>query len=166
MNFLRLVRRVLASEDRAQAGMELLIVLPVFIVLLGLVVDFGVIMYQYVSLSNATREGARYAAVNCGTGTCASPTATGTTTSVCYKVVNAASGLLDTSHSDVKLQWVNRASPANVYDKGDSVVVQVSHDYGLIFAPGIHWTIKSSADMRLEQTDGNTSLPSSASMCS
>ena len=57
-------------RDDGQAAIEFLLVIPTFMVFLFLVVDFGMLMYQYVSIANAVREGARYAAVNCNTGSC------------------------------------------------------------------------------------------------
>ncbi len=61
----RPVRRGI-KDEKGQAAIELLLVFPVFIVIVLLAVDFGLWMYQSVSVASAVRDGARYAAVNCG----------------------------------------------------------------------------------------------------
>ncbi len=61
----RPVRRGI-KDEKGQAAIELLLVFPVFIVVVLLAVDFGLWMYQTVSVASAVRDGARYAAVNCG----------------------------------------------------------------------------------------------------
>ena len=66
--------RPFPHREEGQAALEFVMVLPIFVVFFFLVYDFGFMMYQYVSVSNAVREGARYGAVNCrptsATGTC------------------------------------------------------------------------------------------------
>jgi hypothetical protein len=157
--FVRFLRKF-GLDERAQAAMEFLLVFPIFFLFLGLVIDFGVVMYQYVSISNAAREGARYAAVNCTNGTCSA-------LSVCDWTIGKASGVVNDSHGDVKVKWQDRSSPAdNNHGKGDSAIVNIAHSYSFIFVPGLSWTVASSADMRLEQNDGASSLPSSDATCS
>ena len=60
----------LHRSQRGQAAFEFLLMIPLLVGILLFVVDMGIAMYEYVSISNAVREGARYAAVNCDTGTC------------------------------------------------------------------------------------------------
>ena len=54
--------------ERGQAAFEFLLILPLFVLFILLLIDFGIVMYGYVSVSNAAREGARFASVNCGDG--------------------------------------------------------------------------------------------------
>jgi hypothetical protein len=55
----RLVRRFARSERGTQL-VELAIVLPVVLMMLGAVAEFGRFFYTYQTLSKATRAGARY----------------------------------------------------------------------------------------------------------
>ena len=59
-------RFALLRREEGQAAFEFVLVLPVCIFFLLLMVDMGIMTYQYVSVSNAVREGARFGAVNCG----------------------------------------------------------------------------------------------------
>jgi Flp pilus assembly protein TadG len=58
------VRRSLRTErERGQALVELALVLPVFLLLLLGIVQFGSVFRDYIALTDATRVGARQAAV-------------------------------------------------------------------------------------------------------
>jgi PKD repeat protein len=48
--------------ERGQALVEMAIILPVFLLLLLIAVDFGRLFYTYIEVSNASREGAAYGA--------------------------------------------------------------------------------------------------------
>jgi hypothetical protein len=144
MRYSRLFRR-----EEGQATFEFVLILPFFILFLLLLVDFGIMMYEYVSVSNAVREGARYGAVNCGDGAC-------TAAEVCARVVDRSGGILSDSECDtpaVTVGWPDGS------DRGDSVVVKVTHPYHFLFFPA-SIDVVSCADMRLEQTDKTSGLPS------
>ncbi len=53
-----------ATRERGAALVELAIILPVLIILVLGVIDLGRVFYSYEALVNATREGARYCALN------------------------------------------------------------------------------------------------------
>ena len=57
--FLKKVKR----ED-GQAMVEFALILPVFLLILCGIIDFGWLFYNQLSLNNACREGARYAVVH------------------------------------------------------------------------------------------------------
>jgi Flp pilus assembly protein TadG len=44
-------------------------VLPVMLILLAGMIDFGIGLYRYVTIINAARDGARYGSMACGTNT-------------------------------------------------------------------------------------------------
>lgn len=135
--------------------MEFLLVLPVFVTAFFLVVDLGMMMYQYVSVSNAVREGARFGAINCGDGSCQADA----TESVFDRTVARSSGILDPLSTSVTVGWLDNDIPADDNQgRGDSVVVKVDHDYSFIFFPSTI-TLFSCADMSLEQIDTAASLP-------
>src|SRR6266581_5788486 len=92
-------------KDRAQAAFEFILILPFFVLFVVMLIDFGILMYEYVSVANAAREGARYASVNCGGTGC-------TTTSVKTRTTGRSGGIL-TNASEVTVSWpngVNRGS--------------------------------------------------------
>ena len=57
-----LLRRLIRG-GRGQSLVEFVLVLPIFLILIFAVIDFGMGLRSYISLTNATREGARFAAV-------------------------------------------------------------------------------------------------------
>jgi hypothetical protein len=56
-----------SGRTRGQALLEFALVLPIFLALVFMIVDFGRVVWATGSLSNAAREGARYAIVHGGT---------------------------------------------------------------------------------------------------
>ena len=140
--------------------MEFLMVIPVFVVAFFMVVDLGLLMYQYVSVSNAVREGARFGAVNCGDGSCGDNDGSETVTA---RTIARSSGVV-TDPSEVTVGWLDRDIPLdNNGGRGDSVVVRVDHEYNFMFLPGgFTMPVSSCADMSLEQSDTATFLPTAA----
>ena len=141
------VTRLFSKRDEGQAAFEFLLVLPILVLFFLIVIDFGIVMYEYVSVSNSVREGARFGAVNCSTGSC-------TADQIKAKVVSRSGGII-TSTADVSVGWNDvtvLASGNTNHDRGDAVAVKVSHKYDFLFFP-ISWTISSCSDMRLEQRD-------------
>lgn len=57
-------RRSAAPRSRGQSLVEFALVLPLFLLLFMVVMDFGTAVFTYNSLTNAAREGARLAVVN------------------------------------------------------------------------------------------------------
>ncbi|MEE1137978.1 MAG: TadE/TadG family type IV pilus assembly protein [Acutalibacteraceae bacterium] len=55
------------GED-GQAMVEFALILPIFLLILCGIIDFGWLFYNQLSLNNACREGARYAVVNTAEG--------------------------------------------------------------------------------------------------
>ena len=149
-------RYSLRRGGEGQAALEFMLILPIFILLFLLVVDLGMLMYEYVSLANAVREGARYGSVNCGNGECAED-------KVKTRVIQRSGGILADTPDDqnkVTVSWVDNNPPEGLnYGQGDSVVVRVNHPYSFLFFPGVTLPVVSCADMRLEQTDLTTTLP-------
>jgi len=149
----RIARRLHRREE-GQAAIEFLLVLPIFVLFFLLLVDFGILMYQYVSLSNAVREGARFGAVNCGDGSC-------TVNDVKQRVWERSGGLLGSSDAgDIEVYWLDGPdSNTTRGDRGDPVVVKIRHTYDFLFFPAAI-DVVSCSDMRLEQRDVNaTTLP-------
>ena len=135
--FFRRLRRPLQREE-GQAAFEFLLMLPYFFMTFLLLVDFGVMMYGYVSVANSAREGARYGAVNCGSVACTAALIQG-------RAVDRSGGFLSDT-ADVTVSWPSGGS------RGDPVVVEISHEHGFLFFP-FSQTIESCAEMRLEQSE-------------
>lgn len=147
-------RHPLRRGERGQAALEFILVLPIFILLFLVVIDLGMLMYQYVSISNAVREGTRYGSVNCAGGIC-------TEAKIKTRTIQRSGGILaDTSddRNKVTVEWVDNNGDNLNYGQGDSVVVRVNHPYSFIFFP-VSMGVVACADMRLEQTDGTATLP-------
>ncbi len=155
----------LFRKEAGQSALEFVLVLPVFVAAFLMVVDLGMLMYQYVSVSNAVREGARFGAVNCGDGSCDT---TDLTETVFDRTIARSSGILDplASPAEVTVGWFNNNGDLSFQSRGDSVVVKVDHDYNFMFLPGsISIPVVSCADMSLEQSDPAAGLIEAAAEC-
>ncbi len=58
-----LVLRSVIKNQRGQAMVEMALILPILILLIFGIIEFGRIFASYLMVNNAAREGARYAAV-------------------------------------------------------------------------------------------------------
>lgn len=58
------LRSMKKRREDGQAMVEFALVLPIFLLILCGIIDFGWLFYNQLSLNNACREGARYAVVN------------------------------------------------------------------------------------------------------
>ena len=59
----RLIKRMRKSEA-GQSMVEMALVLPILLLLVGGIMDFGWLFYNQLALTNAAREGARYAVIH------------------------------------------------------------------------------------------------------
>ena len=124
--------------QRGQAMVEFALVLPLLLIVLFMAVDFGVGLTRWISITNAAREGARCGAVGADTP------------DITQRVVDASNGTLVTG--DVSVSYPGGQTV------GDSVVVDVNYEYGLITPLGHFLTLafdslslSARSDMRLEQ---------------
>lgn len=140
-------------KTRGQSLVEFALILPLFVILLFGMIDFGIGLNRWIVITNATREGARIGAVG------RSPA------DVEAQTIAASNGLLDSSTVTVDYQDVGGSTyPA---DGGDAVVVKVTYDYNLIFPFAAlvnldSLTFSACTNMRLERgvlgvvSEGNT----------
>lgn len=61
-------RRAVRSDERGAAAVEMALVLPILILLVGGIIDFGFAFNAQVSLTHAAREGVRVEAIGTGDG--------------------------------------------------------------------------------------------------
>lgn len=122
-------------RSRGQALVEFAVVLPVFLLILAGVIDFGLGLYSQMTVINAAREGARLAVVD-------QPFST---TDVTNRVQAMTAGL-DQSHLTVNVTC--QAACAS----GDTVVVRVDYGYHMLWplAFGNTINLSSTVQMRIE----------------
>jgi Flp pilus assembly protein TadG len=144
---LKLIRRGKKGEkgqaEEGQALVEFTLLVPIFLILVFAIVDFGMGFYSWMSVTNGAREGARLGAV------------LATQEEIEAQVYEA----VDLPDEDTKMTVVVTNAEG---DPGESVVVQVDYDYDLVtplaglldFATGGSIgptiTFTSRAEMRLE----------------
>lgn len=153
-------------REAGQAAFEFVLMFPVFIGLLFVLFDFGFLMYEYVSVSNATREAARYAAVNCNDGSCTAAEIQNWTVArgggilkvnhVCTGTAPFGEPTGDADPDMICINWVNQttgvARGSDRGRRGDPVVVTVKHRYGFLLLP-VDFPVVSCAVMRLESDE-------------
>lgn len=140
---LKLIRQRRKGREKGQALVEFALLVPVFLILLFAIVDFGMGFYSWISVTNAAREGARLGAVQA------------TATEIEDRVRDTVN-LPDESTQMFVTVTNAQGQP------GESVVVQVDYDYDLITplaglvqlvsgnVIGPTLTFSSTAEMRLE----------------
>lgn len=141
---------------RGQSLVEFALILPVLVILLLGIIDFGMGLRSYISLTNATREGARFAAVGNTAGIYPTDCDGLTNTSVIGRVCVALEGLDLNDLQNVTASFPDGQSP------GESVVVSANFHYQFItplpdfvdfFSAGAlpeYINLNASTDMRLE----------------
>jgi Flp pilus assembly protein TadG len=117
---------------------EFALVLPLMLIVLFIVVDFGVGLTRWISVTNAAREGARCGAIGAADA------------EITQRVVDTSNGLVDPAK--VSVQYPSGQTV------GDSVVVDVDYDYNLITPLGRFLTLafssitfSAASDMYLDQ---------------
>ena len=142
MRIARLVRRNETGDERGQAVAEFALIIPIFLLLVFAIVDFGMGFHAWITVTNSAREGARLGAVG------------GSQTEIENEVYDTSSSL----DPDQMSVLVTNAEG----NPGESVVVDVEYDYqlitplssilGLVSGDAIGETLglSSRAEMRLE----------------
>ena len=142
--------------QRGQSLVEFALVLPILLILVFGIIDFSMGLRAYVTLTNATREGARFGALGNSAG--AYPTdCTGTnSTSVIGRVCTTMNGLSLSGVQAVSVLYPAGKAP------GNSVKVSADYRYNFIsplgdlvsfFSAGAfneYIDMSASSDMRLE----------------
>jgi Flp pilus assembly protein TadG len=168
-----MARRTALKHDDAQSLVEFALIVPMLLIVLFGIVDFGLGLRAYVSIASATREGARYASVGNAPGTFTSGGSgdcNGTTvTTAVGKVCGTINGLNLVNVQSVKVETCDTASPPvciaatplNLYP-GKSVRVTADYRYHYItpvkalinfLSAGAltdYLTISSTSEMRVE----------------
>lgn len=142
LTILKRITRRKGGGEGGQSLVEFALVLPIFLLVLFAIVDFGMAFHAWIAVTNSAREGARLGAVR-------GPAAE------IEQRVRDTTGTLDQDNLTVT---VTNAEG----DPGDSVIVDVSYAYSLmtpmadlmaLVSGGTisdSLTLSSTADMRLE----------------
>ena len=116
---LKLIRRRTEKGQRGEKGqalVEFALLVPIFLMLLFAIVDFGMGFHSWITVTNSAREGARLGAV------------AGTEQQIMDRVFDTATLINEDTNMTVTV--TNAADDGG--DPGESVVVQVDYDYDLI----------------------------------
>lgn len=141
------------KRSHGQSLVEFAVVLPVFLLILCGILDFGFALYSRMSVINAAREGARAASV-------APDHTTIDSTATARAVAAASSSGLTVTNPDVTVTCVATASPGSCdfasqtgAIAGDSLRVTVSYAYRSFFPFlfGASFNLTSSVQMVIEQ---------------
>ncbi len=122
---------------------EFVVILPVLLIVLVAIYQFGQVFVNYMDVTSAAREGARKAAVNRSLGNCAAVDAAA--------VSSAQSAASDLSMSSLTIT-VTRTCTNNAYVQGGDVKVTATYPYsvnilGMVVSSG---TLSSATTMRIE----------------
>ncbi len=140
---IKLIRIRRKNGEKGQALVEFALLIPLFLILLFAIVDFGMGFYSWITVTNSAREGARLGAV------------AATQQDIIDRVYQTTDLPNETANMTVTVTNA-QGQP------GDSVVVQVDYDYDLITPLaglvqlvsgdilGPTLTFSSTAEMRLE----------------
>ncbi len=143
---LKLIRRRIGTGEKGQALVEFALLVPIFLILLFAIVDFGMGFYSWITVTNSAREGARFGAVQASTD----------------DIIQRVKDTSDLINEDAKMTVTVTNAADNGGDPGESVVVKVDYKYDLItplasliaFLSGDTFgstlTLSSTAEMRLE----------------
>ncbi|HEV8573761.1 MAG TPA: TadE family protein [Dehalococcoidia bacterium] len=152
--FRKQLKRGIRKGEKGQSLAEFVLVLPIFLILVFAIIDFGLGFHAWLTVTNSAREGARLGAVRApAAGGCDNDPSTQAGNIDCR--VRETADSLDQAKLSVTITNA-QGSP------GSSVVVDVDYDYdlitpldsvlGLISGGSIGPTLQfsSTADMRLE----------------
>ena len=144
------ILRLLRRGELGQALVEFsFVVILLFILVFG-IVDFGMGLHSWMTVTNATREGARVAAVHAASSGSLDCSPLPTAGTIERQICNTGSNLNPNNMTIT----VTNADPSGV-NSGQPVTVQVSYQYDLVtpFAALVQipsLTMSSTVQMRLE----------------
>ena len=140
------IRRKTRNRREGQSLVEFAVVLPVFLLILAGILDFGLGLYSQMTVINAAREGARLGVVEPGNIT------------DIQDRVDAMTGGLDKTRLTVTVSCLRPSGSSFVACSGtqwvsnDAVRVQVDYSYKLLWplALGNSLDLSSTVQMRIE----------------
>ena len=91
------------KREDGQAMVEFALILPIFLLILCGIIDFGWLFYNQLSLNNACREGARYAVVNTAEDA--------STQAIINHIENTTTTVFANDGVDIKIEYSSPADP-------------------------------------------------------
>lgn len=101
----RFFRKGREKKEDGQAMVEFALILPVFLLILCGIIDFGWLFYNQISLNNACREGARYAVVNTADGA--------DTQAITAHIENNSKNVFDKDGVDINIDYSSAGDPTS-----------------------------------------------------
>ena len=137
-----------SASSRGQSLVEFALVFPLFILLLAGMIDFGIGLYSYMTINNAVRDAARLGATMCTANPCGA--------AIVARATNAASGLAIDPPVVTCTAQVGAVPPHPVPNcsgatalPGDSVTVQITYNYRMVWPLAFGSTIKMTSSMTM-----------------
>jgi Flp pilus assembly protein TadG len=129
----RQTRRRGANSDRGAAAVEFALLLPLLLLLVFGIIDFGRAINAQITINQAAREGARVLALPGGTAQAAAPAPSG---ELAYqaRALAAATGLSGVTITDLPDtdSPAETGCPAGAGATGDDAVVQVTYKFKFV----------------------------------
>lgn len=128
---------MMGSKKKGQALVEFAILLPILILIIAGIMEFGIILNSYLTIQNASREGARYGIM-------------GANDSEIIQIVHDVTPNLDINRLSIEI------TPGDTSRKpGDTITVKVIYDYDLIIPiisniVGNEVELRAQTSMRIE----------------
>lgn len=125
----RSMGRLLRDGPKGQSLVEFALILPILIMIMSGILDFGRIYYIYVALEDCTSEGASFLTImpNCvDASDCANPN------NAAYRVEHATDGILNWANANIVELSISDSDNDGVSEYGDNIVVRVSYDIQLL----------------------------------
>lgn len=140
-------------RQRGQSLAEFAVVVPIFLVLVMGIVDFGMGLKSWISITNAAREAARWGAIHCSSGDY-------TNSDVEQRAIDTATGL-DAAALTATVDTSAGVACDASQNSTQSLVVNVDYEYKMITplagmlsllggGSSSSINLSSSADMRIE----------------
>ena len=141
---------------RGQSLVEFALVLPIFILLLAGIADFGIGLYQYMTVINSARVGARFGTLNAtnpsaivNAAQSAGIGSSATVTVSCWSVVGNGNVTTPTSAPGGAGWGTCSASSPNPTTSGDTIAVTVTYNYSMILPLTFGHTIPMSSTVQM-----------------
>jgi len=138
------------SRERGQAMVEFALLAPVFLLIMGGIIHFGVALNFWLDMNRISNQGARWVAVNCNQSAVtppANPCLPDIETALAQDLVSQG------NNATVEVCWVETSgNGGSTPTVGDPVRVQLSSNFNLIpFVGTGNIRLRATTTMRLEQ---------------
>ncbi len=140
------------GRERGQALVDFALAIPITLLAVLAVFDFGRALYTYDLVSSAARIGSRYAIVHGSACTLAPPVCPATSSSIQTYVLSKVNGI-DPALLNVSATWKTAAGCPGAPFQGPQCIVTVQVSYPYRFLSTFGWTVdfSSSSQMPISQ---------------